>query len=88
MTAVIFLMLLQGLLGAYDTIAHHELEAGLPGKPGGMSSGAGSAARLSDQRLAAWSWQKSGVSTLSSASLSSTALSSGARLKPAKPHKT
>lgn len=33
MMAVIVLMLLQGLLGAYDTFAHHELEAGLPGKP-------------------------------------------------------
>ncbi len=72
-----------------DETFHELLElAGLPGKAGGMSSGAGSAARLSDQRLAASSWQKGGVSTLSSASLSSTALSSGARLKPTKPHKT
>lgn len=70
-----------------DETFHELLE--LAGLPGGTGSGAGSAARLSDQRLAAWNWQKSGVSTLSSASLSSTALSSGARLKPAKPtHKT
>jgi uncharacterized protein (TIGR01777 family) len=33
MNAVIVLMLLQGLLGAVDTFAHHELAAGLPGKP-------------------------------------------------------
>lgn len=69
-----------------DETFHELLElAGLPGRPGGTSSGAGSAARLADQRLAAWNWQKSGVSSLSSASLSSSTLSSGARLKPAKP---
>lgn len=70
-----------------DETFHELLE--LAGLPGGTGSGAGSAARLSDQRQAAWNWQKGGVSTLSSASLSSSALSSGARLKPAKPtHKT
>lgn len=66
-----------------DETFHELLE--LAGLPGGTSSGAGSAARLSDQRLAAWSWQKGVVSTLSSTSLSSSSLSSGARLKPLKP---
>lgn len=65
-----------------DETFHELLElAGLPGRPGG-SSGMSSVARLADQRLAAWSWQKGQVSTLSSASLSSASLSSGARLKP------
>lgn len=65
-----------------DETFHELLElAGLPGRPGG-SSGMSSVARLSDQRLAAWSWQKGHVSTLSSTSLSSASLSSGARLKP------
>lgn len=33
MTVVIVLMLIQGALGALDTLWHHELEVGLPGKP-------------------------------------------------------
>ncbi len=59
---------------------HELLElAGLPGHLQG-ASGAGSAARLADQRLVAWSWQNHGVTSLSSATLSSHSLSSSSRL--------
>src|SRR5262245_65018198 len=34
MTAVLCLLLLQGALGAVDTIWHHELGAALPSRPG------------------------------------------------------
>ncbi len=60
-----------------DETFHELLElAGLPGQ----LHGAGSAARLADQRLVAWSWQHSGVTSLSSGGLSSHALSSTSRL--------
>jgi hypothetical protein len=63
-------------MGTNETF-HELLElAGLPGSRGA----AGSAARLADQRLVAWSWQHSGVTSLSSAVLSSHSLSSSARL--------
>ena len=63
-----------------DETFHELLElAGLPGH----LHGAGSAARLADQRLVAWSWQHSGVTSLSSGGLSSHSLSSTSRLSPA-----
>ena len=63
-----------------DESFHELLElAGLPGHLQG-ATGAGSAARLADQRLVAWSWQNHGVTSLSSATLSSHSLSSSARL--------
>ena len=34
MTLVLILMLIQGALGALDTLAHHELAAALPSRPG------------------------------------------------------
>lgn len=33
MTVVLWLLLVQGTLGAFDTIYYHELHAGLPGRP-------------------------------------------------------
>ncbi len=60
-----------------DETFHELLElAGLPGQ----QRGAGSAARLADQRRMAWSWQHSGVTSLSSQTLSSHSLSSTSRL--------
>jgi hypothetical protein len=60
-----------------DETFHELLElAGLPGH----LRGAGSAARLADQRRMAWSWQHSGVTSLSSQTLSSHSLSSTSRL--------
>ena len=63
-----------------DESFHELLElAGLPGHLQG-ATGAGSAARLADQRLVAWSWQNHGVTSHSSHSLSSHSVSSSARL--------
>ena len=63
-----------------DESFHELLElAGLPGHLQG-ATGAGSAARLADQRLVAWSWQNHGVTSHSSSSLSSHSLSSTSRL--------
>ncbi len=60
-----------------DETFHELLElAGLPGH----LRGAGSAARLADQRRLAWSWQHSGITSLSSQTLSSHSLSSTSRL--------
>lgn len=60
-----------------DETFHELLElAGLPGH----LRGAGSAARLADQRRMAWSWQHSGITSLSSQTLSSHSLSSTSRL--------
>lgn len=60
-----------------DETFHELLElAGLPGH----LRGAGSVARLADQRRLAWSWQHSGVTSLSSGVLSSHSLSSTSRL--------
>lgn len=60
-----------------DETFHELLElAGLPGH----LRGAGSVARLADQRRMAWSWQHSGVTSLSSGVLSSHSLSSTSRL--------
>lgn len=60
-----------------DETFHELLElAGLPGHLHGASS----AARLADQRRMAWSWQHSGVTSLSSGVLSSHSLSSTSRL--------
>src|ERR1043165_7216321 len=60
-----------------DETFHELLElAGLPGH----LRGAGSAARLADQRRLAWSWQHSGVPSLSSGFRSSHSLSSTSRL--------
>jgi hypothetical protein len=60
-----------------DETFHELLElAGLPGQ----IAGAGSAARLRDQRLAAWSWQHTGAVSISSGVLSSHNRSSSARL--------
>jgi hypothetical protein len=44
-TVVLTLMLLQGALGAVDTLWHHELAAGLPGRPGARAELALHAAR-------------------------------------------
>jgi hypothetical protein len=58
---------------------HELLElAGLPGQV----AGANSVSRLRDQRLATWNWQHSGVTSISSAVLSSHNRSSSARLSP------
>lgn len=63
-----------------DETFHELLE--LAGLPGHLRGAAGSVARLADQRRMAWSWQHSGVTSLSSGVLSSHSLSSTSRLKP------
>ncbi len=61
-----------------DETFHELLE--LAGLPGHLRGAAGSVARLADQRRLAWSWQHSGVTSLSSGVLSSHSLSSSSRL--------
>ena len=61
-----------------DETFHELLE--LAGLPGHLRGAAGSVARLADQRRLAWSWQHSGVTSLSSSVLSSHSLSSTSRL--------
>jgi len=61
-----------------DETFHELLE--LAGLPGHLRADAGSVARLADQRRLAWSWQHSGVTSLSSNVLSSHSLSSTSRL--------
>jgi len=62
MTAVLWLLLVQGALGAVDTFWHHELEAGLPSRPGARRELALHAAReliygLVFLGLAAFAWR-------------------------------
>jgi uncharacterized protein len=61
-----------------DETFHELLE--LAGLPSHLRGAAGSVARLADQRRLAWSWQHSGVTSLSSSVLSSHSLSSTSRL--------
>ena len=61
-----------------DETFHELLE--LAGLPGHLRGAAGSVARLADQRRLAWSWQQSGMTSLSSSVLSSHSLSSTSRL--------
>lgn len=61
-----------------DETFHELLE--LAGLPGHLHGSASSVARLADQRRLAWSWQHSGVTSLSSSVLSSHSLSSTSRL--------
>ncbi len=66
---------IQNTEGSFDELL--EL-AGLPGQV----AGANSISRLRDQRSATWNWQHSGVTSISSAVLSSHNRSSSARLSP------